>query len=86
MRVIFYRQREVPGRLAPGEIQSIFAAPDELDDGQGKVGKFLGGGRAAAGQETFKCRRVRCGGKMLLELLRELDDACPALGITQHAA
>jgi hypothetical protein len=51
MRVIFHRQREVSGRFAAGEIQRVFAAADELDDGQGKVGELL---RAAARRRVRK--------------------------------
>ena len=86
MRVILYRQRKVSGRFATGEIQRIFAAANELDDRQGKVGERLRGGRAATGQETLEGDRSRCRGELFFELGREFDNACPVCGITQDAA
>ena len=72
--------------LAAGEIERIFAAADEFDDGQGKIGELFRGGGAAAGQKTFERDGVRCGGELVPEFSREFDDARPAFGITQHAA
>ena len=65
MRVIFHRQREMSRRLAAGKIQRIFAAPDELDDGQGKIGELFRGGGAAARQKTFERDSIRCGGELV---------------------
>ena len=86
MRVVFHRQREVSGRFAAGKIERIFAAPDELDDGQGKIGELFRRGGAAARQKTFERDGIRRGGKRFLEFRREFDDARPAFGITQDAA
>ena len=86
MRVIFHRQREMSGRFAAGKIQRIFAAPDELDDGQGKIGELFRCGCATSCQKSFERDGIRCGGERFLEFSREFDDARPAFGIAQDAA
>jgi hypothetical protein len=58
MGVVLHRQRKVAGCFAAGEIERVFAAPDEFDDRQGKVGELLWGGGAATVQETFERDRL----------------------------
>ena len=75
MRVILYRQCKVSWSLAAGEIERVFTAPDEFDDGQRKIGELFRRGVAASRQKTFERDRIRCGRKLFAKFSRKLDDA-----------
>ena len=54
MRVVLHSKTEVPGCGFARALQNVFTRTDELDDGQGDVGKVLGIGSFSAQQEIVQ--------------------------------
>jgi len=45
MRVVADRQSEMPARIFAGPLDDVFAAADQLNDRERKIGKMIGVGR-----------------------------------------
>ena len=86
VRVVAHGEAEVPDGRGAREIHGVFAGAHQLHDGEREIGEAKRIDGLAPQQERLEGGGVRLGRQLRPELPRQVHDARPALGRSQHAA